>query len=253
MTIYLDVIWFLNFCIDFLLLWLTAVILKRHITLGKLFTGAFVGSLYVLFLFMNTDLVYHPVVKFIYSVIIIFITFGYKRFTYFVKGLFMFYFSTFITGGGILGAHYFLQTEAQFTDNVLTTRSTGMGDPISWLFVVLMIPFMIYFTKRRIGDVVVRKLKYDQVLKFELKIGSITLHGHGLLDSGNQLHDPISKSPVLILDVAEFRDQLPEEVVKHTDYMDAIGQMDNDTNPWMTGCESSSSCRRQLQSIPHGC
>ncbi|WP_408010904.1 sigma-E processing peptidase SpoIIGA [Pseudalkalibacillus sp. A8] len=232
MTIYLDVIWFLNFCIDFLLLWLTAVILKRNISKKRLTLGAFLGSLYVLFLFLDAAILYHPILKFIYSVFIVITTFGYKRFGYFVQGLFMFYFSTFITGGGILGIHYFLKSDAEIMNGVIKTQSSGMGDPISWLFVILMIPVMLYFTKRRVDQIEVRKLRYDQIMNFELKIDSITLKGIGLLDSGNQLHDPISKNPVMILDMTVFSDQVPEAVVRQAENLESIGELMDEPNPW---------------------
>ncbi|MGP4080319.1 sigma-E processing peptidase SpoIIGA [Pseudalkalibacillus sp. R45] len=232
MAIYLDVIWFLNFCIDFLLLWLTSVILKREVSKKRLAVGAFLGSLYVLFLFLDTAIIYHPIIKFFYSVFIIITTFGYKRFGYFVQGLFMFYFSTFITGGGILGLHYFLQTDAKIVNGVVKTQSSGMGDPISWLFVILMVPIMLYFTKKRVDHIEVRKLRYDQVMNFELKIDSLTLKGVGLLDSGNQLHDPISKQPVMIVDMTVFADQIPSAVINHAKSLDSIGELVDEPNPW---------------------
>ncbi|MCF6137021.1 sigma-E processing peptidase SpoIIGA [Pseudalkalibacillus berkeleyi] len=233
MTIYLDVIWLLNFSIDFMLLWLTSVILKRKITFVRLMIGAFFGSLYVLMLFLESSLVYHPIVKFIYSVFIIYCTFGYKRFGSFVQGLFMFYFASFITGGGIFGIHFFLQTEAEIMNGVLTTQSTGMGDPVSWLFVILMVPVMLYFTKRRVGDIEIRKLRYDQIMNFELRIETTILKGQGLLDSGNQLHEPISKTPVMILDLTVFKNDLPEEVISHATSLENIGEVVDEENPWI--------------------
>ncbi|MCT8139743.1 sigma-E processing peptidase SpoIIGA [Anaerobacillus sp. CMMVII] len=44
MAVYLDVIWFLNFCIDLLLLLLTAIVLKRNIVKWRLIMGALVAS-----------------------------------------------------------------------------------------------------------------------------------------------------------------------------------------------------------------
>ncbi|WP_257352378.1 sigma-E processing peptidase SpoIIGA [Pseudalkalibacillus decolorationis] len=234
MTIYLDVIWFLNLCIDFLLLWLTALILKRNTSKKRLFLGALMGSLYVFFLFAETGIVYHPIVKLLYSAIIIMITFGYKRFASFVQGLFMFYFTTFITGGGLLGIHYFLQTDAQIINGVMQTKSSGLGDPVSWLFVVLLFPVLIVFTKKRVNQLEVRKLHYEQIMTFEVKIDSLTFKGTGLMDSGNQLHDPLSKHPVMILDTKEFQNQLPKVVLDQAENLEHIGQNDEEEpNPWI--------------------
>ncbi|HAQ07568.1 MAG TPA: hypothetical protein DCR24_08630 [Bacillus bacterium] len=35
----------------------------------------------------------------------------------------------------------------------------------------------------------------------------------GLIDSGNQLYDPISKMPVMIVSIAKLKDQLPREIM----------------------------------------
>lgn len=53
MALYLDVIWFLNFCIDFLLIVLTGMVLKRKMQKWRLITGSLIGSLYVFFAFRS--------------------------------------------------------------------------------------------------------------------------------------------------------------------------------------------------------
>ncbi|HET7580649.1 MAG TPA: sigma-E processing peptidase SpoIIGA, partial [Bacillales bacterium] len=110
MTLYLDVIWLLNFCIDLLLLQLTAFVLKRNVGKRRLITGALVASVFIFFLFTPfSGVMYNPLVKFAYSIVIVLVVFGYKRFSAFAQGLFMFYFVTFMIGGGMFALHYFMQ------------------------------------------------------------------------------------------------------------------------------------------------
>jgi stage II sporulation protein GA (sporulation sigma-E factor processing peptidase) len=232
-TIYLDVIWFLNFCIDALLLMLTAIILKRKWITWRIICSSLLGSSYVLLLFINTDYnVYHPLVKFLLSILIIWICFGYKRFSYFVQGLCMFYFVTFITGGGIVGLHYFLQSDVEVMGGMIKTRSSGMGDPVSWLFVFIAFPLLWLFTKRRIDHIEVKKVRYDQIVSVEIMIDSTVFKAKGLIDSGNQLHDPISKVPVMILDMTQFQQQFPNEIIERSKDILSLGEESAESHPW---------------------
>lgn len=87
--IYLDAIWLLNFCFDLLLLMMTAFILKRRVKKRRLILGAFVASSIVLFMFTPfSPYVLHPAGKLSFSVVIVLVTFGFKRFRFFCKFVF---------------------------------------------------------------------------------------------------------------------------------------------------------------------
>ena len=46
------------------------------------------------------------------------IAFGYKRLTFFIKALMTFYVPTFLIGGALMGAHYFIQYDSELTTKV---------------------------------------------------------------------------------------------------------------------------------------
>ncbi|TLS35251.1 sigma-E processing peptidase SpoIIGA [Pseudalkalibacillus caeni] len=232
MTVYLDVIWFLNFCFDFLLLLLTGLLLKRRMKKRRIMLGAFIASLYVLFLFIPTlSILTLPASKLVYSLAIAWSAFGYYRFRYFIQNWLMFYLVTFLVGGGLMGTHYFLQSDFEIIQGVAVTHSTGFGDPVSWVFVILGFPIIWYFSKQRLDHLEARKIHYDQIANVKINVDGITLEAAGLIDSGNQLHDPISRLPVMILDVSKFASALPAEIVEMAQDYTKLGENEG-TQPW---------------------
>ncbi|MFS0654197.1 sigma-E processing peptidase SpoIIGA [Bacillus sp. 179-C3.3 HS] len=205
MVIYLDVIWLLNFCFDLLLLLLTAFILKRQVKKRRYILGALIGSSIVLLLFTPFALfVSHPLGKLLFSVFIVLATFGFQRFRTFFQHLFTFYFVTFLMGGGMMGVHSFLQTNTVIQDGLFLSQNDGFGDPISWLFVLTGFPAIWLFSKKRLGEVGIKKRQFDEQVMVDIHINGETIRLKGLVDSGNQLYDPITKTPVMIVQLEQL-------------------------------------------------
>ena len=215
MAVYLDIIWLLNFLFDSLLLYLTAHILKRDIVYGRIFVGGFIGSLIILLSITPLN-VYsgHPIAKFLFSVVMVLTVFGFKRFRYFISGLMIFYLITFLVGGSLIGVHYFIQFDMDLTSSVALASVKGFGDPISWLFVVLGFPIVWHCSKKNFEKIEVAKIQHSNLIMVRIMIGGQTYLFKGLVDSGNQLYDPISKMPVMFVSIKKIVDDIPEELRK---------------------------------------
>ena len=215
MVVYLDVIWLLNFMFDSFLLYLTALILKRDIIHWRVFVGGFVGSIIILLSITPLNgFSGHPIVKLLFSVVMILIVFGFKRFKYFISGLMIFYLVTFLVGGTLIGVHYFIQFDMDLTSSVALASVKGFGDPISWLFVVLGFPIVWHFSKNSFEKVEVAKIQHSHLIRVSILIDGQRFHFKGLVDSGNQLYDPISKMPVMFVSINKIADDLPTELRK---------------------------------------
>lgn len=215
MTVYLDIIWLLNFLFDTLLLYLTALILKKDFRYFRLLAGGFIGSTIILLSFTSVGpFVSHPVIKGFFSVLMIWCTFGYIRLRTFVRTLFTFYLLTFGIGGALIGTHYFIQYDHEVTEQVLIGSVQGFGDPISWVFIILGFPIAWHFSRSRFEQIEMTKIKYDQLVDVEIKLGDCQICCKGLVDSGNQLIDPISRLPVMFLSIAQIMDQLPLAIIQ---------------------------------------
>jgi stage II sporulation protein GA (sporulation sigma-E factor processing peptidase) len=215
LTVYLDVIWALNLLFDSLLLFLTAIVLKRSIRLWRLLAGGFIGSLIILLSFSPLhDYTNHPISKLLCSVFMVLMVFGYKRWSFFIKGLMTLYVSTFLLGGALIGTHYFIQYNSEWTLSVLQASVNGFGDPITWLFVLMGFPIAWHFSKKNIETMEMTKIQFNQLVKVEVTIGAESIKVTGLVDSGNQLYDPLSKMPVMFISIRNQVDTVSEEIKK---------------------------------------
>ena len=215
LIVYLDVIWALNLLFDSLLLYLTAIFLKRRIRLWRLLAGGFIGSLIILLSFTPLN-VYssHPISKLICSIMMVLIAFGFKRVTFFLKALMTLYVSTFLIGGALMGAHYFIQYNPMFTTKVFMSSVKGFGDPISWLFVLIGFPVAWHFSRKNVEGMEMTKIQFEQIVSVRLNIEGESMIFKGLVDSGNQLYDPLSKLPVMFVSIKNQLEAIPESIKK---------------------------------------
>ena len=234
LVVYADIIWLLNVCIDFLLLLLTAVVLKRKVKRWRLILGACIGSTIVIFAFTPlASLMTHPVMKLLYSFLIVYTAFGFIRFRTFLQSVLTFYFVTFMVGGGLVGTHFFFHT-SDMMNGLISTKSISYGDPISWLFVIIGFPVIYYFSKKRIADVEVTKIHYEQIVKVTIKIDINDIQLDGLIDSGNQLYDPLTKTPVMIIHASSLDHVLPSWLIEQVQMKTTIPYIPDEESRWAT-------------------
>ncbi|SDM03639.1 sigma-E processing peptidase SpoIIGA [Bacillus sp. OK048] len=215
MSVYLDIIWALNLLFDSLLLYLSAIFLKRRIRIWRLIAGGFIGSLIILLSFTPLHTYSsHPLSKLLFSVVMVLIAFGYKRLSFFIKALMTLYVTTFLIGGALIGAHYFIQFDAEMSTKVMISTVTGFGDPISWLFVLLGFPIAWHFSKRNIESMEMTKIQFDQIVNVTILINAESYAFKGLVDSGNQLYDPLSKLPVMFVSIKNYVEGMAEPIKK---------------------------------------
>lgn len=234
LVVYADVVWLLNACIDFLLLLLTATVLKKKIKRWRLVLGAFIGSTIVIFAFTPfASMMTHPIMKLLYSLLIVYTAFGFSTFRDYTQTVFTFYFVTFMVGGGLIGTHFFLQTN-EMVDGLVQAKAISYGDPVSWMFVILGFPIIYYFSKKRIENVEVTKIHYDQIVQVNIKLAENEMKLDGLIDSGNQLYDPLTKTPVMIMHISSLEHCLPTWLTEQIYSKTEIPQIPENDSGWAT-------------------
>ncbi len=214
MLVYTDLLVLLNSCFDVMLLLLVAVMLKRDIIWLRILTAGIFGAVTVILPFFEWGEIFtHPIMKLTVSLFMIFIAFPYHRFKFFMENLLALYFVTFTVGGGLFAIHYFFQDSRILASWQARSYTSGMGDPFSWLFVLIGFPIVTLFAKQRLRNVQFTKLRYDQLVDVEVIINRQVIQMRGLMDSGNQLTDPLSKSPVIIVEKKVLEKMIPASIL----------------------------------------
>lgn len=142
------------------------------------------------------------------------IAFGFGDLRRFMLSFLMFYFVSFVSGGGMLAAHFLLQSNHELIEGMVATQSTGYGDKVSWLFVLIGFPVMMWFSKSRWNQVETTKLKANVLAKVEITIMAQKFVCRGLIDTGNQLYEPITRVPVMMVESTSLRGFIPEAIIK---------------------------------------
>ncbi len=210
MTVYLDAIIALNWLFDSLLLYLTAIVLKRKISLWRVFAGGFIGASLILLAVSPVYFAGHPLLKITFSVLMVLVAFGFKRIRYFCRCLLVFYLMTFLLGGILTGTHYFISFDFNLSSSLAFNSIKGFGDPVSWLFVIIGFPLAWHFSRQGIDRLETVKIRYDQLVAVQLECDGHEFKLAGLIDSGNQLNDPITRRPVMIVSLSAYGEEVPE-------------------------------------------
>lgn len=193
-TLYGDVLFFVNFTMDFLTLFITAKILHTKLRVFRMAVSASIGGIYgVASCFMGGMLIFRLAINVAVSVLMCYIAFGEKI----VPCCALFYGSGCLLGG-IMTAVYGAVNKARGTGSVnIDGRYQALpGElPLGWMALTATVAavlavFIGRLEKKRRGAVRVQ---------LEITLLGKTVSCSGICDSGNFLSDPISDAPVIIV------------------------------------------------------
>ena len=217
MKIYVDLLFFLNFSFDFLLLLTVNIILRRNIKLIKLLLGASFGGLSIFILFLKINSFELFILKILISIIMILITFKFKNKKYFFKNLFFLYTASMILGGFL----YFLNVEFSYKQEGLVFYHNGLS--INFIFLIITSPIILYIYIRQ-G--IKLKTNYSKYYKVNIYIDNKKIRLTGFLDTGNKLKDPYSKKPIIIVNEKLIKNQkyyyVPIKTIKEESLLKCI-------------------------------
>ncbi len=187
MKIYVDVIFFLNFSFDFLLLFSVTLILKRKVRWIRLLLASLVGALstFLLFFPMNTFLLFF--FKVVVSIFMVLISFGK---TSFLKNMGYLYFSSILLGGFLT----FVNQQFSYKSEGLIFFTNGFSINVLVLLILSPIIFTFYYRQSRYFR---NTLSNVHIVEIFYQEKSYSYQAY--FDTGNSLVDPYKKRPVHLL------------------------------------------------------
>ncbi len=190
MKIYVDLILFINFGLDFLLLLSVAIILKRKVQIYRLLMGAFIGSLSILLLFINISSMQLFIFKLFISILMIVISYGYRNFKYFLKNFIFLYINSIVLGGFM----YFINNQFSYKNNGLIFYNNGLS--INIIFLIVFSPVIIFIYVKQIKTL---KTNYNSYYEIDIYLQEKKLTCTAFLDTGNKLKSPYTNKPIIII------------------------------------------------------
>ncbi|MEC0090166.1 sigma-E processing peptidase SpoIIGA [Paenibacillus macquariensis] len=248
MVVYIDLIFITNLLIDGTLLWLTGWMRKIKTPWWRISLSALLGALYVIMMFVpGLTFMYTFLIKFGLSLIMLWIAFGFGSLQHYMRNMGAFYIINFAAAGGIIGIHYLLQNSSDLWSGIWYTTSGGLSFELKIGFWFMLIVFIIVVFWFKIVQSSKRKLDNRHVYFAEVKvnIGSEQVKCTGLLDTGNQLCDPLTRIPVMVMEASLWGDHLPAS------WRDKLAEGDADKLVMELGDESSFAWQDRLRLVPY--
>lgn len=208
MIVYVDVLIFVNFIVNLFILHVTVQTLRKRVKLMWMCLSSFVGSLYVLTV-VYPKLIYLSYLPFKILVVIamIFIVFREKNFLFNIKASLIFMLYSILLAGMCLYIQISNSKDMSFDVIIINF-------PYEKLMISIMIIYIvIYRIMIFIGD---RKKISTLVYTVDIINKSYKKTIKAFLDTGNELREPVSNLPVLIVE----RDVLSEVLLdKNNTYL----------------------------------
>ncbi len=204
---YLDVIWLDNLIMNYILLWTVSKVSRDETPIWRLWIASFIGAIYVVLLItIDSNILNYTITKIALSICMLLIGYRYTSLTRFFRLIGLFYVTTFIFGGAAFGLYY-------FTEDIITIRKG--------VFYLRNFPFKAIFVSSVTVIVLVRvlwlkirnrRLTTSFIYNLEIRYEGMNFILKGLLDTGNSLYDPITQSPVIIVEYSKIEKALPMEI-----------------------------------------
>ena len=198
MKVYLDLVIIVNFVFDLILLISVNYILRRNVKWWRLGLGSLVGALTLFIMFFKISNLVMLLFKFMVSLLMLIVTFGYHDFKYFRKNVLYFYLVSMLMGGGI----YFLKGQFSYSNNGLVFKKNSLQ--ISYGIVILL-SLIVYF--KYMISFKGLKNNYSNYYKCEIYFDErnfITVNA--FLDTGNKLNDPYSNKSIVLVNEEKLKD-----------------------------------------------
>ena len=212
MTIYIDVIIVENLIMNYIILYATGTISKVKISYLRIFCSSLIGAIYAITEYtFKLNIYSNIIIKTILSVIIIYVAFNPQNIKKKCKQLIIFYVTTFTFGGIATYLIYVLKPQ-----NIIIKNGMYVGTYVlKVIFIGAIIGTIILFIAFK--QVKSKITKKDMICKIKIKINGKEKTLDAMVDTGNMLKEPITGTPVAVVERTSLYDLLPKEILNNTE------------------------------------
>ncbi|MEG2412500.1 MAG: sigma-E processing peptidase SpoIIGA [Clostridium sp.] len=192
MIVYLDILLVENFFVNLFLLTLTMQTIKKKVTAKKLILGASIGSIYVISIIWPQLHVFTATpFKILVALIMVGITFDKKDIMTILKGTGIFILYSVVLAG--MTFYLAIQENSTLSPNAMIYNFSCKGLVLSLMIIYLVSHRLVIYVKER-------KVLVSYVYNTEIYIADEKILVKAFLDTGNELTEPATNLPVMIVE-----------------------------------------------------
>ena len=216
-TVYLDVLFVLNFIVNYMLLLVTGRLFSQPVSRHRLCAAAGLGALYsVLFFLPLLDFFFSTAAKLAVGVCMTIITYGIRPLSRILKLSLAFCCVTFAFCGVIIGIYALVAPSAGLMRNGVLYVEVNIIQLLLatvFFYCAITLAFRGVSRRKKLAEIIIRHMGRDVKL-------------NALLDTGNNLTDPACNYPVIIVDYKALRQVLPSDFIADGRLLDAVDIME---------------------------
>lgn len=210
MTIYVDVVLIENLIMNYIILFATGLILKVKIKHVRLILSSLLGAIYSIVAYTGVLKIYSSfILKIILSIIIVYVAYNPQSVKKMCKELLFFYLTSFVFGGAAFALIYIVKPQ-----DILMKNGLFLGTyPLKTVILAAIVAFVVIITAFTI--IKSKFTKKDMICKIEVKLNNKIIKTEALIDTGNMLKEPITNTPVVVMEHTLLYDCMPKEILNH--------------------------------------
>lgn len=183
--VYIDLLVIEDLIINYIILLGTSILLNRTTKLKKIFLSAVIGTIPLIFLFIDINKLVLAIISLAFSIIMSIISFKYENIIYTVKNIFYMYsISIFLAGSVYLINTNFLPKINNYLLNVI--------------ILIIISPIITIIHIKSIKKIKINYSNYYQIDIYLKDKSKITVNS--FLDTGNKLKDPYLNKPIILVE-----------------------------------------------------
>lgn len=210
MTIYIDVVFIENLIMNYIILFATSIIIKIKVKHIRLILASILGAIYSIIAYMSILEMYSSVIlKIILSVIIVYISYNPQNVKNMWKYLVIFYMTSFVFGGAAFALIYIVKPQ-----DILMKNGLFLGTyPLKTIILGTIVAFVVIVTSFKL--VKSKISKKDMFCTIKININKVEIETKAMIDTGNLLKEPISNTPVIVVEHTLLYDCMPKEILNN--------------------------------------
>ncbi len=210
MTIYIDIVIIENLIMNYIILCATGIVSKNKIRHLRLIMASLLGAIYSVVAYMKILEIYSNIVlKILLSVIIVYIAYNPQTVKKLWKTLVMFYLVSFVFGGVAFSLIYIIKPQ-----DIIMKNGLFLGTyPLKTIILGAIVAFAIII----IAVKIIRKkfTTKDIICDIEIMLNNKKINTKALIDTGNMLKEPITNTPVVVVEKILLYECIPKEILNN--------------------------------------